>query len=357
MKPGNRITQTVTKCIVSFFIAIMIVGGCSSHEESFDFIDDQRGLLTQHEQQRIAEFHRALLRKLDIHIKIVVLRESPPDINREAARLFDTYALGKKTRGARGVLFLVDPAGKQVRAEIGYDLEPVFTDGFIGYIERKQMVPFFQANKVGPGMEATVELLVGKALGAIDESKYVVSEEIPRVGDHFSGGAGTRTTVGIASGAPEKKATSLAAEFGPRGSPEETLKQYIKALKLHIKDPNLGMYTPDTRRFFSTWVVTDAQQDNELQDLEKAIHTGVLLQNENLAVVRFPVANRQVPPYFFRQSDDGWMLDCASMSKTIRFNHLNQWFFKTRTHPFMFAFKDIVFDQNGFPHLKKGTIR
>jgi uncharacterized protein len=357
MKPGNIITQTVTKWIVPLFIAIMIVGGCSSHKESFDFIEDQRGLLTQHEQQRIAQFHRALLRELDIHIKVVVLKESPPDINREATRLFDTYALGKKTRGARGVLFLVDPAGKQVRVEIGYDLEPVFTDGFIGYIERKQMVPFFQADKVGPGMEATVELLVGKALGAIDESKYVVSKEIPRVGDHYSGGAGTGTTVEIASGTPGKQATSLAAEFGPQRSPEETLKKYIKALKLHIKDPNLGIYTPDTRRFFSTWVVTDAQQDNESQDLEKAMQTGVLYQNEPLAAIRFPVSNRQVPPYFFRQSDDGWMLDFASMSKIIRFNHLNQWSFTTRSHPFMFAFKDIVFDRNGFPHLKKGKIR
>ena len=338
-------------------MAIVIVCGCSSHEESFDFIDDQRGILTQHEQHRIAEFHGALLRNLDIHIKVVVLKENSPDINREATRLFDTYTLGRKTRGARGVLFLVDPAGKQVRVEIGYDLEPVFTDGFIGYIEREQMVPFFQANKVGPGMEATVELLVGKALGAIDESKYVVSEEIHQVGDHYSGGAGTRTTVEISSGAPEKNATSLAAEFGPQESPEETLKQYIKVLKLQIKDPNLGMYTPDTRRFFSTWVVTDAQQDNESRDLEKAMRTGVLFQNENLAVVRFPVSNRQVPPYFFRQSDDGWMLDCASMSKTIRFNHLNQWFFKTRNHPFMFAFKDIAFDRNGFPHLKKGKTR
>ena len=357
MKPGKRITTKATGCAALFFIAFMVVSGCFSHEEPFDFIDDQQGLLTQREQRRIAEFHEALLRKLDIHIKIVILRESTSDINREATRLFDTYTLGKKTRGARGVLFLVDPVGKQVRVEIGYDLEPVFTDGFIGYIERKQMIPFFQTNKVGPGMEAAVELIVGKALGAIDESKYVVSEEIPRVGDHYSGGAGTSTTAEITFGAPRKTATALAAEFGPQGSPEETLKLYIKVLKLHIKDPNLGMYTHDTRRFFSTWVVTDAQQDNEFRNLETAIHRGVLFQNEALAVIRFPVTNRQVPPYFFRQSDDGWMLDFASMSKTIRFNHLNQWFFETREHPFMFAFKDLVFDRNGFPHLKKGKTR
>jgi hypothetical protein len=34
--------------------------------------------------------------------------------------------LGRKTGGARGMLFLVDPQGKAVRLETGYDLEGIF---------------------------------------------------------------------------------------------------------------------------------------------------------------------------------------------------------------------------------------
>jgi len=88
----------------------------------------------------------------------VVLKQSPEDINNKAVKLFQKYGVGRTTNGAKGVLFLIDPSGKQVRIEIGYDLEPIFTDGFTGYIERRQMTPFFQANKVGPGIEASVEL-------------------------------------------------------------------------------------------------------------------------------------------------------------------------------------------------------
>ena len=43
------------------------------------------------------------------------------------------------------------------------------------------------------------------------------------------------------------------------------------------------------------------------------------------------------------------MLDIASMSRLIGFNHGNQWFFRDRDHEFMFAFEDLRFDESGFP--------
>jgi len=333
-------------------LVLCLLWGCSASNNRTEYVEDQPGLLTGHEKARIAEYIAALLTELDIQIKIVILDSSPADISREATRLFDIFALGNKTRGAKGLLFLIDPSGEQVRMEIGYDLEHLFTDGFMGYVERMQMAPFFRANRVGPGIEATVELLVGKALGAIDESYYTVQEARPRLGDHFSGGAGAETTVIIAHGSPNKAATSRAAEFGAQGTPRETLARYLEVLRLRIKDPHLGIYTPATRHFFETWIVTDAQQDNECRALENALSRGCVAVEGDSAVIRFPVSNRRVPPYFFRHDSNGWMLDFASMSRYIRFNHKNQWFFPTRDHQFMFAFRDVPFDRNGFPQEK-----
>ena len=150
-----------------FFIAISI--GCTGNNDNsqksagIEFVMDQAALLSKARKSHITQLASALLRDMDIHIMAVVLKESPGDIDNKAAKLFQEYGVGRTTQGAKGVLFLIDPLGKQVRIEIGYDLEHIFTDGFTGYIERRQMVPFFQANKVGPGIEATVELLVGKA--------------------------------------------------------------------------------------------------------------------------------------------------------------------------------------------------
>lgn len=46
----------------------------------------------------------------------------------------------------------------------------------------------------------------------------------------------------------------------------------------------------------------------------------------------------------------GWMLDFVAMNRNAAFTHKNEWFFRTTDHEFMFAFNDMVFDRNGFPH-------
>jgi hypothetical protein len=68
------------------------------------------------------------------------------------------------------------------------------------------------------------------------------------------------------------------------------------------------------------------------------------------AVIRFPVAERGCAPYFLVRGEQGWMLDFASMSILVGFNHRNQWHMRNLDHPFMFAFEDWRFDQHGFPH-------
>ena len=137
---------------------------------------DPAGLLDAPARERLAGYHAVLLRDLDIHFKAVFLAGRSGDIDRIAVELFDRYRLGARTRAARGVLLVVDPAGQQVRLEIGYDLEGVFPDGFVGRVEEEQMVPFFAAGRIGAGVAATVELLVARALeagGTSFDSLYV----------------------------------------------------------------------------------------------------------------------------------------------------------------------------------------
>ncbi|MEA1970296.1 MAG: TPM domain-containing protein [Thermodesulfobacteriota bacterium] len=337
--------------IIFALIFLTSLGGCNKANGS-NFIDDRARLLSDHEKERITLLCEKLLEDLDIHIKVVTLRKRPLDINQKAVDIFAGCALGEKTRGAKGVLFLVDPEGRQVRLEIGYDLEPIFTDGFTGYIERGQMVPFFQTGRVGAGIEATVELLVGRSLGTISTSDQTLNLDDSSGENHYSGGGGAIVRVEIGSGAPEKKPASSPQMFGAQSSPRMALKKYMKVLALHIKDPDLGLYTPETREFFRQWTVTDAQQDNSLRGLERVTGYGILFRHDDLAVIRFPVTDRNASPYFFRKGNDGWMIDFATMNKTIRFNHKNQWLFSNVNHDFMFGFDGLIFDKNGFPHKK-----
>jgi len=337
---------------VIFAVIFFILSGACRHESGSDFIDDNGNVLTVHEKGHIVLLCEKLLTDLDIHIKVVTLRESPPDINRRAVDIFADYKLGEKTRGARGILFLVDPEGKQVRLEIGCDLEPVFTDGFTGYIERGQMGPFFRSGRVGAGIEATIELLVGRAIAAAGIQDAGLKPDDSSEENHYSGGGGAVAGVEIGSGSPEKRAASSPEKYSAQPSPGMALRTYMEVLALHVNDPNLGLYTPETRAFFREWIVTDAQQDNSLRGLERVAGRGILSLQGDRAVIRFPVDDRNAPPYFFRKDSRGWMIDFITMNRAIRFNHKNQWFFHNTDHDFMFGFEGLIFDTNGFPHEK-----
>jgi len=313
------------------------------------YIDDRAGLMSSDEQTRLRSFQKKLLQELDIELQVVVLDASPGDLDAEAVDLFDERGIGKRTKGARGVLLLIDPVAGQVRMETGYDLEGIFPDAFIGYIEQRQMAPFFSAGRIGAGIEATVELVVGKALGAIDEGSYAPEEKAGGLA-HLSGGAGARSTVNIGGGMPAKPVLDDASAFGAQPSAEQVLAAYLEVLRGRIKDPGLGLYSPETREFFRKWLVTDAQQDNERRTLEAHIGQGQVLQRDGRAVIRFPISKRSMAPYFLVRGEEGWMLDFATMSILVGFNHRNQWHLRSFDHPFMFAFEDWQFDRNGFPH-------
>jgi uncharacterized protein len=337
----------------SFFVRWLVLGlmtvtalltACQDKRETA-FVDDRSGLLTPERVARLTNYHEKLLQDLDIHFQLTLLPESPGDLDQEAVQLFEDLQLGGTTNGARGVLLLVDPAGRQVRLEIGYDLEGVFPDGFVGYVEREQMAPFFAAGRVVDGVEATVELLVGRALGEVPAELHgAVNLE------HLSGGGGARIDLDIGTGTEAKPALEDRSPYSAQPSPRQTLERYLDVLQQHVKDPELGIYTPETRAFFGQWLVTDAQQNNERKELKKRLPEVEERIAGDLAVLRFPVANRQTSPYLLRRAAEGWQLDMAAMSRLIGFNHKNQWFFRSRDHEFMFAFDDLKFDSNGFPY-------
>ncbi len=43
------------------------------------------------------------------------------------------------------------------------------------------------------------------------------------------------------------------------------MEKYFQSLREHNKNPNLNIYTEDTKKFFASWTVADINQDNELR--------------------------------------------------------------------------------------------
>ncbi|MDF2764653.1 MAG: hypothetical protein K0S81_1647, partial [Rhodospirillales bacterium] len=97
---------------------LVLLAGCGKP----DLVEDEAGLLSEAERDRIAEFHRLLAEDYGIDYRIVTLRQVG-DIEREAVERFARLSIGGEGNGGRGLLLLVDPDSKRARLEVGRALE------------------------------------------------------------------------------------------------------------------------------------------------------------------------------------------------------------------------------------------
>ena len=51
---------------------------------------------------------------------------------------------------------------REVRVEVGYELEQFITDGFAGETIRQTMAPYFRRGEYGPGLVAALSRIVGR---------------------------------------------------------------------------------------------------------------------------------------------------------------------------------------------------
>ena len=83
-----------------------------------------------------------------------------------------------------------------VRLEVSLDLEGFFTDSFCGYIEREQLLPFFDSGMIGYGLQGTIEAVVQKTWEMVDAKALDVGEpgqeEASLKTEHLSGGGGAK---------------------------------------------------------------------------------------------------------------------------------------------------------------------
>jgi uncharacterized protein len=85
------------------------------------------------------------------------------DIREYAVKTFENRGKGIGQRGKdNGVLVLLAVKDREVRVEVGYDLEQFITDGFAGETSRLYMLPAFKAGNYGAGLRAGVSRIIGR---------------------------------------------------------------------------------------------------------------------------------------------------------------------------------------------------
>ncbi len=310
-------------------------------------VGDEAGLMSPEQRAEVAEHHGYLLQDYDIDYRVVTA-EDVGDVSQFAADQFAGLGVGEASAAGRGLLLVIDPAQDRVRLEVGYALEGAFPDAFVAYVEHRQMVPFFRADRVADGILAATELIVTRAQRAAANAGF--EGEAWMAG---SGGAGATAAAGIGQGWTNEPAggdgAASAVVAGP--TPEITLARYLSAMEARNSNPGLALYTAETQVMLRDWVMTPAQMTNVARTYRSCTPERARRDpSGELAVIRYPAAQRQCAPWFFRRSPSGWALDLTMMQTAIRFGRSNAWRFDTAaSHPYGFAFADWRFDGNGFP--------
>ena len=305
-------------CVAVAGLAVLI-GACAPQDPTVTaFVEDRANLLTAAEEASISTWHAALLTQYDIDYRVLTV-DSADDLGALAARRFEAAQVGKHSRSGRGLLLVVNAAGERVRLEVSRELEAVFVDSFVAFVEREQMAPFFAAGRLGDGIVATTELIAGRAEEAIGRGELV-----GRAAEASSVGAGAESRTEAAGGYERPQARS-AVDTRARPAPLDTVAAYVAAMAAHDASPDLDLYTDATRRMLAGHVVTRAQMDNLVRTYRDCPDPRVRIEGD-VAVVDHPGESGRCAPWLLRRSDDGrWRLDLVTMQRALRFDTRNRW--------------------------------
>jgi uncharacterized protein len=302
-------------------------------------VRDGAALLAEAQRASIAEHHDFLLRDHGIDYRVETLRGAG-DLDGYANRRFAELGVGGRSRAGRGLLLVIDAEQDQVRLEVGRALEGVFPDAFVAYLEQRQMEPYFRAGRVGDGILAATELLVGR-----------IAEEAGGLEPAASGGSaggGARSRARLGEG-PEPDAR--AGPDVPAGdSPEEAVAAYLAAMRARNGRVDLDLYSRETRAMLAGRVTTPGQMDNLARTYRGCRAEPTRLDATGTrAVVRYPAEARLCAPWLLVREDGRWRLDFATAARAIRFGRSNAWHFEGGAGDYAFAFEDWSFDRHGFP--------
>jgi len=110
-------------------------------------------------------------------------------IDEYAVKMFENRGRGIGQRGKdNGLLILVAVNDRQVKVEVGYDLEQFVTDGFAGETIRQYMAPAFRRGDYGPGVLAGLSRIVARIAEGRNVTLQGVRPERDRAPNVGSGG-------------------------------------------------------------------------------------------------------------------------------------------------------------------------
>jgi uncharacterized protein len=142
-------------------------------------VNDFAGVIDAESEREMDRRIRALLAATGDVVAVATTKTFKPSatIDEFATRMFENGGRGIGQKGKdNGALIVAAMDDRQVRIEVGYDLEEFITDGYAGETIRQVILPRFRTGNYGPGLLDAVTRIVNR----IAERRGVALEGVPR---------------------------------------------------------------------------------------------------------------------------------------------------------------------------------
>ncbi len=270
----------------------------------------------------------------DYHVEVVLAAvpevESDDGLRQLSVRLFSEWDVGRRY-GGRGLLLILADQEKQVRIEVGSELEHVFTDLFTGYIETKQLSSYYRSGQLAIGLMAVLEEIEARAqlvnLDKADRENIRERDEL-----FLSGGGGADLALETL---PEAAALAAARTYPAGETPDDAWQTLIQSWRDRNRNPAIGVYTPLTRLIYRSFV---NQPDRRFEEDLRAWGTKSyeIIEDGDFAVVYF--GNKkgwENAPFLFCRTAEGWQFDMVHQRKLVRMGRAPAWGIERGEHPYM----------------------
>jgi len=331
--------------IFSVFIVCVLIYAFFFHQllfqqKSFDFNSRPPGEAFLYDYANILEdvdeYSNNYLKGIKDRYEIEAVIISIPSLDNirtveeAAVEILNNWKIGKDYNG-RGIVLFFAEKEKKIKLEVSYELEDVFTDIFCGFVEDKQLRPYFLGGQLGIGLLAVMEEIENRS--QIKHQDDYTGKIISGLDDALlSGGAGAKRELLEF----EKETVESSGSLFPAGkTPAQGWETLINSWRKKTRDPNLGVYTEITRLAYRDYQnLPDSRYNEDVKTYGRKFFE--IIQNENYAVIFF--GNKkgwENAPFLFCKTSDGWQFDIVHQRKYIRMGPNPKWGIERANYPYV----------------------
>ena len=301
----------------------------------FDYTGD-----LDHYEENIGRFLRRMRQRFQIEAVIVTLTELPAGTYLEevAVKLVDRWRIGGDNEG-RGLLLLLVENEKQVKLEVTYELEDVFTDAFTADIQDLQLRPYYLTDDIGTGLAAVMEEIEKRA--ELEHDGTDGADRIAKLDrELLSGGAGAKRSLDRYE--QKADAARVVAPHGRRlgaRSPKEAWEILLLKWAGEGADIDVEVYTEMTKMAMGEADRPDPRTVRSLPHWRRADYE--VRQDEDHAVIWF--GNREGwdnAPFLFCRTATGWKFDIVHQRRLVVMGPSPSWWIARGDYPYVALLPD-----------------